>query len=409
MTPSAQLLQEPSDRYMSESDTSMYMPNSYEDSFMTPSQLMGDAMMPLASHGTDTSPLVTHPLEHQSMQDLEPTPVDNEPMQTIDPNALMVTGFSQSALQNLETLNFPNEPPVQKQKQKRRTKAEQKEMPGAYFMAPLEAPVHQPAGFTQTEMLQDDEFSHLQRDPLNEEPKQSFVPKKGTGVSSFQSSFLSFLQGNKQETLSCITNSVVSKKPAMPKNFIPDAVHLHPETFEEPATLLADPDLKMKSLDKSIDVPAVTFSDDEDNSMALSKTVQNVISNLSDDSKSGSVQSNPPSVASQQFSFPTMDHGSTGKNTTVAPHVPPMSNKPKMADNSDKDPDFLPSNDIEASDEDTMEQQMSAPRKTKDKKSKEKKSKSKVSFRNCVKKTFKDFRYWRPWKTESCATSQKGM
>ncbi|XP_064634671.1 uncharacterized protein LOC135492256 [Lineus longissimus] len=373
------MLSEPNDRYsMSESDTSMYMANSYEETFMSPSQLLGDAMMPLSAHGTDTSPLVLehHPMHH----DLE-SPVDS--IQTIDPNALMDTGFGHGALHNLDTMTYQNELVFQKQqKQKRnRTKAEQKEMPGAYFMAPQEMPVQQ-RGFQvpqQAEIIQDDEFTHLQRDPLNEGPKQTVVPKKGTGVSSFQSSFLSFLQGNKQETLSCITNSVVSKKPiTLPKNFTPEAPRLQPDTFEaSPNLLIAESDLKMKALDKSIDVPAVTFSDDEDNSMAFSNTVQNVISNLSDDSKSEQVLNNPTSETSQQFSFLATEHASSGAGKSVAINPPvPKATKPKTV--VDNDADFLPSNDVVVNEDDMlMEKRILAARKTKEKKVKAKKHKKK--------------------------------
>ena len=46
------------------------------------------------------------------------------------------------------------------------------------------------------------------------------APKPIPGVSSFQNSFLSFLQGRKQETLSSVTASTVAKKPVLPK-YIP--------------------------------------------------------------------------------------------------------------------------------------------------------------------------------------------
>lgn len=58
-----------------------------------------------------------------------------------------------------------------------------------------------------------------QYDDLNHRPVPHAL-KPVPGVSSFQNSFLSFLQGRKQETLSSVTASTVSKKPVLPK-YIP--------------------------------------------------------------------------------------------------------------------------------------------------------------------------------------------
>lgn len=56
-------------------------------------------------------------------------------------------------------------------------------------------------------------------DDLNHAPVPR-APKPVPGVTSFQNSFLSFLQGRRQETLSSVTTSIVSKKPVLPK-YIP--------------------------------------------------------------------------------------------------------------------------------------------------------------------------------------------
>ncbi len=99
-------------------------------------------------------------------------------------------------------------------------------------------------------------------------------PKKDPG---FQTSFMSFLQGKKPETLSSVTNQAITKRPPMPV-YIPDP---RPRRVEESK---AKPRLQSSGSDFS-------DLDDED---AISKTVQNVISNLSDDGSGSS--SNPPKV-----------------------------------------------------------------------------------------------------------------
>ena len=60
------------------------------------------------------------------------------------------------------------------------------------------------------------------------------APKPIPGVSSFQNSFLSFLQGRKQETLSSVTASTVAKKPMLPKYIpLPKSVTKPPSDTEK--------------------------------------------------------------------------------------------------------------------------------------------------------------------------------
>ena len=79
-----------------------------------------------------------------------------------------------------------------------------------------------------------DEFGHLSDNPVGDKdspvknqapvPVPATPPKpapKQPNQSAFQNSFLSFLQGQKPETLSSVTNSSVTKKPVLPK-YIPE-------------------------------------------------------------------------------------------------------------------------------------------------------------------------------------------
>ena len=91
-------------------------------------------------------------------------------------------------------------------------------------------------------------------------------PKKDPG---FQSSFMSFLQGKKPETLSSVTNQAITKRPPMPV-YIPDP---RPRRVEMPKPRARNPSSSGSD-----------FSDSDDD--GISKTVQNVISNLSDEGRS---------------------------------------------------------------------------------------------------------------------------
>ena len=104
------------------------------------------------------------------------------------------------------------------------------------------------------------------------------VPKTG-----FQGSFMSFLQGKKPETLSSVTNSSV-KRPPMPK-YVPEPRRPAPQNNHSEDGLSSSGNAF--SSDRAIDVPAITFTDDEDqdSSHSISKTVLSVISHLGDDTK----------------------------------------------------------------------------------------------------------------------------
>lgn len=156
---------------------------------------------------------------------------------------------------------------------------------------------------------EDDEFTHLapvgdntgsglggvapQQDHRSPDPPKPKMPlPKNDG--SFQSSYLSFLQGNKQETLSSVTNSSITNKPELPK-YIPEP----PRPKPKPKPVAPLPTIKKDppSGDIKLKPETVTFSDDDEESsqgsssvMMINKTVQGVISNLGDDIKGGSKQ-----------------------------------------------------------------------------------------------------------------------
>ncbi|GFN93843.1 hypothetical protein PoB_002034900 [Plakobranchus ocellatus] len=82
-------------------------------------------------------------------------------------------------------------------------------------------------------VVEDDELGHFTNPELSEPvpmlPKQkqnqprvlSLPSMSSCGTDSFQNSFLSYLQGHKQETLSSVSSSAVTKKPQLPK-YIPE-------------------------------------------------------------------------------------------------------------------------------------------------------------------------------------------
>ena len=72
-------------------------------------------------------------------------------------------------------------------------------------------------------LYEDDELSHFSQ-PATEEAAPKVVeptPKTKEMRDSFQNSFLSYLQGAKQETLSSVSSATVTKKPTLPK-YIPE-------------------------------------------------------------------------------------------------------------------------------------------------------------------------------------------
>ena len=126
----------------------------------------------------------------------------------------------------------------------------------------------------------------------NPSPGQT-KPGASTGKSGFMGSFLSFLQGNKGETLSSVTNSTVTKKPELPK-YIPDP---------RPRRVVPSPPEKSEKLLKKSAPTVISFSSDEDDdvlplpSTSTSKTIkrkiQHALTTL-DEGKAGASVKRPP-------------------------------------------------------------------------------------------------------------------
>jgi hypothetical protein len=105
---------------------------------------------------------------------------------------------------------------------------------------------------TKSKHAVDEEFSHMtETENLETSPPQStappvqpkpVAPTKAAKDSSFQSSFLSFLQGEKPETLSSVTNSPLAVKPQLPK-YIPEL---------NPRRPLPETPAKPKAVNKSV-------------------------------------------------------------------------------------------------------------------------------------------------------------
>ena len=265
-------------------------------------------------------------------------------------------------------------------KMKHKTKAEQKQMPISITCDDEE----------------DDEFKHLLVEPVIPEPSSGVIKKRSPGRlhkakpseykpppvappappkpklhtpnSAFQSSFLSFIQGKKQETLSSVTNSTIHRKPQLPK-YVPDhRPRVTNKTVKKKAPPPPPPkrtrdedkfsDSNSTADSKSLDVPSVTFSDDEDTAHNISKTVQNVISNLSDDSNSTAGPASTPTSDSLTFApikTPASADSKRGKRggRPLSKHKGSASKKAKGKkkydedSNSEADPDFQP--DVEYS------------------------------------------------------------
>lgn len=85
---------------------------------------------------------------------------------------------------------------------------------------------------------------------------------------SFQNSFLSFLEGKKPETLSSVTNSTNVNKPVLPK-YVPDTRKIirKPETVREP--LVSDED-SLSAVDQAVQKALVAIDDSSQDSQASS-------------------------------------------------------------------------------------------------------------------------------------------
>lgn len=117
-------------------------------------------------------------------------------------------------------------------------------------------------------LTEDDELCHFGQMScstlvIKKEPQESGprIPSKD----SFQDSFLSYLQGHKQETLSSVSSSAVTKKPQLPK-YIPEPRRPRPPPAQPKESL--------------------NFSDAEDSMGTVSSKVRDLISSLSDNDNS---------------------------------------------------------------------------------------------------------------------------
>ena len=146
-----------------------------------------------------------------------------------------------------------------------------------------------PHGYQQNQPLQQ---------PQQPEPPQQAQPPPPK-ASPFQNSFLSFLQGNKPETLSSVTNSSVPRKPAI--KYIP----------EPPRPKLPAPPKKFSD---SEDDNKIAFSDDDEDSKGetslsqsqkqIKKTVSNVITSLGKEKTPSKVPNPQPSSSSHSAEKP---------------------------------------------------------------------------------------------------------
>ncbi|KAK7488802.1 hypothetical protein BaRGS_00019937, partial [Batillaria attramentaria] len=154
--------------------------------------------------------------------------------------------------------------------------------PSATFTAPVEED-DELCNFAQPPPeLVDKDKPVFKPNPLNNtnsanpaEPQQTPEVKVQPPVkqpAGFQDSFLSFLMGKKQETLSSVTSATIGEKPQLPK-YIPEPRRPAPprHTSQDSAAHSSTP---------------LSFSDDEENSSNVGMAVKNAISSLGRDSDS---------------------------------------------------------------------------------------------------------------------------
>ena len=193
------------------------------------------------------------------------------------------------------------------------------------------------------------------------------APKPIPGVSSFQNSFLSFLQGRKQETLSSVTASTVAKKPVLPKYIpLPKSVAKPPSDTEKTVNV-ATP---QKSSDNGSTPKSSTSS------VTVTKKVGNDSSAASCDNKKTVVST--PKV--QAVSTPRSAGGSTrGRRPKKSGRR--LSGTPKQPSVSDDD-------ELDPTEEDGVVAPPVAPRVRPMRKAKEKVvqrlSKMKTNSKTCV-------------------------
>ena len=129
------------------------------------------------------------------------------------------------------------------------------------------------------------------------------APKPVPGVSSFQNSFLSFLQGSRQETLSSVTTSAPGKKPVLPKYVPVPKSTVTPKSSEE---------VKPKSIDereKPVDAKPPVISSDHSSTSSPVPTAKKIDDISTADSDHSLSTPRPLTV-----STPVAARSSTGKS-----------------------------------------------------------------------------------------------
>lgn len=164
-----------------------------------------------------------------------------------------------------------------------RTKAEQKIMP------PLVTTIT-------SDVWCDDDFTHLSRPPpeKNYSANTKIAEVKRTCKSvtksiDFQNSFLSFLSGKRQETLSSLTSSVIGKKPQLPK-YIPEVPRIVSENSNSGCSSpRPDADSRFEDSMNSRPNSPSNFLDEKDGTQSITvKPVQereDAVSSLENDSQ----------------------------------------------------------------------------------------------------------------------------
>ncbi|KAL8618958.1 hypothetical protein ACOMHN_018341 [Nucella lapillus] len=107
----------------------------------------------------------------------------------------------------------------------------------------------------------------------------SGVKKSGP---AFQDAFMSFLMGQKQETLSSVTATVISERPQLPKYI--------PEPRRPPPPRPKTPPVPVQAPERPSATNTIAFSDDEEDSNKVDVTVKKVLSTLDSDSNESEIQ-----------------------------------------------------------------------------------------------------------------------
>ena len=231
-----------------------------------------------------------------------------------DPDKMFMTNMSGNIFQtpppDMDAMNEQlNSPPSQP-----RTKAQQKQMPAsmqinddAGYMGAGQLKEKSKAKFTMkgARPAKVKDINTAAAEIYSDPVPSSSLPKPATGQNTFMNSFLSFLQGQKGETLSSVTNSAVTDRPPMPK-YIPEPksakVRRKDPSGDVPILLMkTGKKTKVKLGSKKTSVPSMDFSDDEENSLeaesrGLDATVKDVLSNLNEEGSGTTDTYEPPSL-----------------------------------------------------------------------------------------------------------------